>query len=190
MQRGLEGRRVALYVGALDNASGVAVQQALEGAGARVHILSDETAAEDFHGGVYAALVAVANARDTGAPVLQLVREFMASDKPVAALGDAVRLVVEAGGAGGRRMAAASDAAELEGAGATTSSRAIEVDDALITATAAVAPGDFATAVVRAFSERLDDQAVDEMSDLSFPASDPPAVTPTTLGRESGGEAR
>ena len=193
MQRGLEGRRVALYVGSLTNESGVGVQTALERAGARVHVLTSDADGEDFRGGVYAALVAIAGAGARGerAPILQLVRECMASDKPVAALGDGVELIIQAGGAAGRRLAADPDRrANVESAGATLADGASEIDDALVTAASSVGADDFASTVVRVFAERLDERAVDEMSELSFPASDPPAVTPSTLGSDHHGEAR
>jgi len=182
MQRGLEGRRVALYVAALTDPSGVGLQQALERAGARVHVLTDDTGADEFRGGVYAALVATATAASDHAPILQLVREFMASDKPVAAKGEGIDLIVRAGGAAGRRLVAGARRAELESAGATPSDRAIEVDEAVVTAAASVSDEEFAASVVRTFSHRLDESAVDEMSELSFPASDPPAVSPSSAG--------
>src|SRR5205809_920841 len=165
MQRGLDGRRVAVYVGSLTNKAGAGIQQALEQAGARVHVLTDEAQQDDFHGGVYAALVVV-SAASANAPIVQLVREFLASDKPVAAFGDAVPLIVAAGGAAGRKVAAdGGSSADLHAAGATTSDRAIEIDEALITATVRGDPREFAEAIVRQFSERLDERAVDEMSE-------------------------
>jgi len=191
MQRGLEGRRVALYVASMSNAGGVPVQQALEQAGARVHVLTDDTEAEEYRGGVYAALVAIGKPEAERAPILQLVREFMASDKPVAAKGDAIALIVKAGGAAGRRLVAdAARRPDLESAGATTANGPIEIDDALVTASASVSDEEFAAAVVRTFADRLDERAVDEMSDLSFPASDPPAVTPSSLGPDNHEGAR
>lgn len=196
MQRGLDGRRVAVYVGSMKNAAGVGVERALEQAGARVHILADEAQPGDFRGGLYAALVAVGRpTRAEGtARAVQLVREFMATDKPVAIVGDAVELLLASGGAAGRTIASdASRRAMLESAGATAVDTPIHVDDALITAQAAADEPEFASTVVREFSERLDERMVDEMSELSFPASDPPAVSPVTRPvprREDSGEAR
>jgi len=38
---------------------------------------------------------------------------------------------------------------------------------------------------VAEFSDLLEEHALDEMSDLSFPASDPPAGTPASVGTGS-----
>lgn len=192
MQHGLEGRRIALYVGSLSNGGGAGIQQALEAAGARVHVLADDAQPDDFRGGVYAGLVAVSGARENAdSRVVQLVREFMASDKPVAVFGDGVNLLLQAGGAAGRKIACDdSHRAELEGAGATADASPVLVDEALITAQESADPAEFGRTVVREFSERLDDRAVDEMSDLSFPASDPPAVSPSSLGTSGSPDAR
>lgn len=186
MQRGLEGRRIGLYVGSLANTGGTAIQQALEDAGARVHVLADDAQPDDFRGDLYAALVAVSSGESNDARATQLVREFMASDKPVAIFGEALTLLLEAGGSAGRAVAAdAEQGAVLEGAGASLADGPINVDDALITAASSADVQTFANTVVRAFSERLEDRAVDEMSELSFPASDPPAITPAKVGPDA-----
>ena len=92
MLRGLEGRRVAVFASPKDSAEerAAVMTQALERAGARIHLLSESSASDqDYHGAKYAALVLVG---DEGAQfeieprLVQLAREFLASDKPVAAL--------------------------------------------------------------------------------------------------------
>lgn len=160
MLRGLEGRRIALFARG-DRAE---LRSKLEGAGAEVRDLSAGDAAdEDWHSGKYAALV-IGTCRDQGTVhprALQLLREFLVADKPVAVFGDGLRALEEAGGL--------PDDAVLSGQSA---------DDG------------FVDRLVSAFSDRLDEAQVDEMSDQSFPASDPPAITPTSAGPSASPEGR
>lgn len=155
MQRGLEDRRIALLA-AGDRA---VVARALEAEGARVADLHGgmPTRDEDWHGGRYAALVIVdagENVTIKEPRIVQLTREFLVSDKPVCVYGGGVQVLHEAGG--------------------------VE-EDALVVE----AEGDlkkFATRVVRALATQLDESQIDEMSDQSFPASDPPATNPASIG--------
>lgn len=151
MQAGLEGRRIALYSG--PKAEGVrAVVAALEQAGARVHRLSREDPDEAWHGGMYAALVLLGGNESIGSNprLVQLVREFLVSDKPVASM-----------------------SIPLE---------AIQVEESLLTVSGTGDPDAFGKQIVKTFSARLEEHDVDQMSEMSFPASDPPASTPTSTG--------
>jgi putative intracellular protease/amidase len=189
MQRGLDGRRVAVFVSSSENAQQreTVVTRALEQAGARINVLNAAGQRdEDFHGAKYAALVLIGDGTSTDnadARVIQLTREFLASDKPVAVFGSALNLLLEAGGAAGRSLAA--DTAlkpALEAAGATCVDDPIRVDETLITARGNADVNDFASRLVEELSSRLEDRALDEMSEMSFPASDPPATTPGSVG--------
>lgn len=154
MQRGLDGRRLALFDGSGMRARDVV--PALERAGARVQVLKDSDADEQWHGGQYAALVVVGEAGPDfhgDRRLVQLVREFLVSDKPVAVLDVPVD--------------------------------AIQADDTLLALRSHGDARTFADQVVREFSNRLEERDVDEMSELSFPASDPPATTPGSIGRVS-----
>jgi len=180
MLRGLQGRRVGLVAG--NERDAARVSAALESAGASIVRLQAEAADEDWHSGKYAALVLLDTPRKSERTI-QLVREFLAADKPLAARGSAVSIVLESGGAAGRTVAAADDSsAQVRTAGGAVSSTNLHVDGCLITATAQADVDEFARVMVREFAAHLDESAVDEMSDLSFPASDPPAVTPSTAG--------
>ena len=150
MQRGLEGRRIAVFAGA----DGDRLKQALENAGALVVLLSDgrERTDAEWHAGRYAAVVLGSGRDDDLTPkIVQLVREFLLSGKPVVSTGDGLELLRHAGGS---------------------------AEDALV----ANSRADIATESVRMLTDALEDSQVDEMSDMSFPASDPPATTPASIG--------
>lgn len=192
MQRGLESRRVAVFIGPNDDSTAeehaAPVIRALEAAGARIHVLRPGKGDDaDWHGARYAALATVDDGSSafSGDPrLVQLVREFLVSDKPVAALGGGLWALLKAGGAAGRSMAAHGLLRiALEGAGAMCVDEPVHVDEALITARADADVDEFAKSVVREFSNQLEERELDEMSELSFPASDPPAITPATIGR-------
>ena len=188
MQRGLEGRRVALMAtsDAKAQETATAVIAALEAAGAIVQ-QREHADDEEFHGGKYAAVILAGGTdRDfsTDGRLVQLVREFVASDKPVAALGSGLAVVLDAGGAAGRAVVRFDPLkSELEGAGASLISEPMHSDDALFSATSDADPREVASRIVGQLAERFEDRDVDLMSELSFPASDPPAVTPASVGR-------
>jgi putative intracellular protease/amidase len=190
MLRGLEGRRLALFIAADSDVAerrADIVIRALEGAGARIHVLSGADRTDDeFRGGQYAALVLIGDGSSgfsADPRLVQLTREALASDKPVAALDGALSMIMESGGAAGRTLAAHGPlTASLEAVGAKCVDEPVHVDDLLISAQGNADVETFAAVVVRELSNKLEERDVDEMSDLSFPASDPPAVTPSTIG--------
>lgn len=191
-ERGLESRRVAVFIGPDDDPAAeqraAPVIRALEEAGARIHVLkTGKGDNDDWHGARYAALVVVddgSSAFSGDTRLVQLAREFLVSDKPIAAIGGGLWALLKAGGAAGRSVAAHGLLRiALEGAGATCVNEPIHVDEALITARADANLDEFARRVVREFSNQLEERELDEMSELSFPASDPPAITPATIGR-------
>jgi hypothetical protein len=63
-----------------------------------------------------------------------------------------------------------------------TNAEALQLDESLLAVKGADDARGFAREVASVFANRLDERAVDEMSDLSFPASDPPSVSPGTAG--------
>ena len=184
MQAGLQGKKVALV--ATDDASQVSAwRRALEQAGAVVEVLGSHGAAIS-PALDYEALVALGAAGEGPADraraqfpreIVQLVKEMAVSEKPVVALGSAVTLLADADVVRGRRVSAAGAARErLEEAGARLSVDATTNDERLWTGTGSESD---ANRIVGALSAVVTQAAVDQMSDQSFPASDPPPG-PTT----------
>lgn len=190
MQRGLEGRRIAVAVLPDDDSverRAAVVGHRLEQAGALIHLLiPGDGAEEDWQGAKYAALVIVGDGTHSFAHdprLVQLVREFLASEKPVAAFGGGVSVILEAEGAVGRTVAAHGQLkSAVETAGGTGVEDSVYADGSLITARGSTDVEEFASRVVREFSNHLEERELDEMSESSFPASDPPATTPATTG--------
>jgi putative intracellular protease/amidase len=181
MQTGIKGARIAIIGG--DEAE--PVRKALSDAGATVELLSAGSAeGSRWHSATYAALVATSSLQGGEADkALQLVREFLVADKPVAAHGDGVNLLLSSGGLAGRSVAVDDELTPLaSAAGATTSQDAVHVDEAVITSRASTDAAAFAKRVVQHLGRRMEERQVDEMSELSFPASDPPAVSPSSIG--------
>ena len=151
MLRGLEGRRIALYSRG-DNGK---LRTALPSAGAEVQDLATaQMSEEDWHSGKYAALI-IGTCEEGGVVhprALQLLREFLVADKPVAVFGEGVHALEQAG-------ALPEDVAYAE-----------------------AKPDEGFGRLMAAFADRLDEAQVDDMSEQSFPASDPPSITPLSAG--------
>lgn len=193
MQVGLEGKKVALATtpdapkGALHE-----WQHALEGIGAKVeHLGAAGTTMSPAMD--YEALVVVGGAgeraadRATRTPafpdeLVQLARELMMVEKPVAAVGTAVSLLLAADVARGRALAGPEGLREaIEQAGAHWSADEMACDERLLTARSP----DTDTAAVGRLVEMLSGASaqlqMDRMSEQSFPASDPPPG-PSSVG--------
>ncbi len=147
MQRGLEGRRIALF--AAQSPDTAEIRKELIAAGAEISELPGEGSDDRWHSGMYAALVVVAHPDgkiERHPKLAQMIREFLVSEKPVATF--------------------QADAETLQ------------LDESLLAVAGSGDARAFAEEVVAVLSSHLEEQAVDEMSDQSFPASDPPAVNP------------
>lgn len=151
MLRGLEGRRIAVY----SRGDNGLLRSTLTSAGAEVSDLAASGASEeDWHSGKYAALI-IGTCEDGGVVhprALQLLREFLVADKPVAVIGQGVHALEQAG---------------------------VLREDVVY---AEETPEQGFRRLVAAFADRLDEAQVDDMSEQSFPASDPPSVTPLSTG--------
>jgi protease I len=209
MEFGLKGRRVAIL--ATDGVEQVELtepRKALDAAGAVTHVIAPKGGAiqgmnhdekgdqipvdrvlADAHASEYDALLlpgGVANPdrlrMDTNA--VQFVREFMLSEKPVAAICHGPWLLVEADAVGGRRLTSwPSLQTDIRNAGGEWVDSEVQVDHKLVTSRKPADIPAFSAAIVREFSNRMDESKVDELSEQSFPASDPPPG-PSSIGGE------
>jgi protease I len=106
---------------------------------------------------------------------VQFVREFMAADKPVAAICHGAWLLVEADAVAGRKLTSwPSLKTDIENAGGTWIDEAVCVDGDLITSRKPEDIPAFNKRILAEFSAQIVDREVDRMSEQSFPASDPP----------------
>jgi protease I len=211
MEFGLKGHRVAILAAdGVDEAQVNGPRTALADAGALADVVavrsgavtatsggtvSVDRAFDACHAADYEALVipggaAAVDALRRDERALQFVREFMAADKPVAAIGEGVGLLVEADAVAGRSIAASGELAdEVRRAGAQVVDRPLAVDERLITARDAGAdPAALGATILREFANRVDEARVDELSAQSFPASDPPPG-PVAVGGEGASTA-
>jgi protease I len=207
MEFGLRGRKIAVLAG-----NGLAkgeLEQALKGietAGADLFLVGgcdadasglklrtasfDSAAPENFAalvlaGGNCSALAG--NQRATA-----LVRTMMESDKPVAVIGRGAEILVAADAVSGRTVAAdASLRDAIEKAGGTWVDKSIQVDQKLISTTGGTSLAAFAKRLSTEIANKLDSTKVDQLSQQSFPASDPPPG-PVSIGvtRKFGDETR
>lgn len=205
MDHGLKGRHVAiLSAEGVDGSQVAGLRSALTGAGAVTDVLGvrsgtlnaqandslvvdrtlDECHTADFDALVITGGKNAIDALRTQPKAVQFVREFMAADKPVAAVAEGIALLAAADAATGRTVAAdARLADELRRAGAEIVDADVHVDDKLITARDGGDLEALNTAVLREFADRVDEARADQLSEQSFPASDPPPG-PVAVGGE------
>jgi protease I len=210
MEQGLKGKRVAILAG--DDVEGRELsepREALEAAGATTKVVSPKPGPLRAKGGEqievdctldackaseFDALLlpggrgATALAKEQGA--VQLVREFMLADKPVAAICHGAALLVAADAVAGRKLTSAPDLQKtVVDAGGEWDDTPVKIDDRLITSRGPNDLPHFTRAIVKEFANRLDEARVDQMSEQSFPASDPPPG-PSAIGGAGAAESR
>ena len=209
MERGLTGRKVAIL--ATDGVEQVELEQprrALDEAGAVTHLISpkqdsiqamnhDEKGSRipvdrtlgDVRASEYDALllpggVANPDRLRTDANAVQFVREFMLSDRPVAAICHGAWMLVEAGAVAGRTLTSwPSLATDIRNAGGEWVDETVRIDDKLITSRKPEDLPRFCAAIVKEFARSFEDARVDSVGEQSFPASDPPPG-PSAIGGE------
>ena len=199
MAADLTGRKVAiLATDGVEQVELTAPWQALKEARAEVSLVSlkpgkiqgfiHEEKADTFE---VNSVVADVSARDFDALVLpgglrsteglrangdavQLVRSFMEADKPVAAICQAPRLLVEAGAVEGRTLTSDPELAdEIRDAGGSWVDKQAEVDQKLLTSRRQEDLPAFCGNLVAMLANAIDERRLDKMIEQSFPASDP-----------------
>ena len=159
------------------------VRTRLEAAGDSVGLVPSEVSFEAAHPSTFAGLVLLDSAPDAGGPkAVQVVREFMVADRPVAAIGKGVSLLVAADAVVGRSIAAPPELQDdVTDLGGILAASPIQTDDKLITARSTKDLHVFLDRVARAFTAQAEERQLDQVSEQSFPASDPPPG-PGTIG--------
>lgn len=209
MEFGLKGRKVAiLATDGVEQVELVEPRKALDAAGAVTHLIAPKEGTiqgvnhdekgdaltvdrvlSQVHASEYDALllpggVANPDALRLDAAAVQFVREFMLADKPVAAICHGPWLLVEAAAVSGRTLTSwPSLKTDIRNAGGQWVDQPVAVDDRLITSRKPSDIPAFTAAIVKEFANRLDEARADEMSEQSFPASDPPPG-PSAIGGE------
>jgi protease I len=200
MPRALEGKRVAiLATDGVEQVELVDVRKALDEAGAETVLVSpkaDSIQAFSHHekGSRIPVDMILADAKPTEFAALylpggvanpdalrmdkkavQLVREFMAADKPVAAICHGAWLLVEADAVAGRKLTSwPSLKTDIENAGGEWVDEPVCVDGDLITSRKPEDIPAFTKRLLAEFSSQISEREVDRTSEQSFPASDPP----------------
>jgi protease I len=196
----LEGKRVAIIAtDGVEQIELVEVRKALDDAGAETVLVSpkadsiqafrhhekadrfpvDMTLA-DAHPADFSALYlpgggASADALRTEQKAVQFTREFMAADKPVAAICHGPLLLIEAEAVAGRKLASSpSLKTDIQNAGGEWVDQPVVVDGDLITSRKPEDIPAFSKRILAEFSSQITEREVDRTSEQSFPASDPP----------------
>lgn len=118
------------------------------------------------------------------AKAVALVRAFLESDKPVAAICHGPWLLVEADAVRGRTLTSwPSLQTDIRNAGGSWVDRPVAVDQKLITSRKPEDLPAFCARIVRDFSTAIVEDRLDKVVEQSFPASDPPPG-PIAIGHE------
>ena len=215
MKLGLTGRRIAIL--ATDGVEQVELEvprKALDEAGAITHLIApDEGSIQAMNHDEKGARIPVdrilADARPSEYDALLLpgglanpdrlrgderavhfVREFMLSEKPVAAICHAAWMLVEANAVAGRTLTSwPSLQTDIRNAGGDWVDEPVRVDERLITSRKPADLPAFCAAIVKEFGSAIEvEERLGLVGEQSFPASDPPPG-PTAIGGEGAAKS-
>jgi protease I len=209
MELGLKGKKVAIIAtDGVEQVELVEPRKALDAAGAETHLIAPkkgeiqgfkhhekgetfpvdrvlgDVRASDYEALLLPGGVISGDALRLEQKAVQFVREMMLADKPVAVICHGGWLLVEAGAVAGRTMTSwPTLKTDIQNAGGSWVDEVVHVDDKLISSRK---PDDipfFNKRMVQEFGNRIDEARVDQLSESSFPASDPPPG-PSAVGGE------
>jgi protease I len=152
-----------------------AMQHSEKGEKVAVDLTVDQANSGDFAALVLPGGVANPDRLRTNPKAVQFVREFMVNDKPVAAICHGPWMLVEAGAVAGRTLTSwPSLKTDIINAGGSWVDCPVQVDGRLVTSRKPADLPQFNERMIREFANQIDQRRVDQTSEQSFPASDPP----------------
>ena len=209
MELGLRGKRVAiLATDGVEQVELVEPRKALDAAGAETVLIAphdgeiqafnhhdkgdrfpvertlDGARASEFAALLLPGGVINADALRGEKKAVQFAREMMLSDKPVAVICHGAWLLVEADAVAARTLTSwPTLQTDIRNAGGEWVDEPVHVDDKLVTSRKPADIPQFVERLVAEFSNQIHESRVDQLSEASFPASDPPPG-PLALGGE------
>ena len=120
---------------------------------------------------------------------VELVRDFIEADKPVAAICHGPWVLIEADAVRGRTLTSwPSLRTDIRNAGGTWVDKQVQVDQKLITSRNPDDLPAFCTRIVTDFASSIREDRIDSLVEQTFPASDPPPG-PAAIGHDRSGSS-
>jgi protease I len=214
MPSGLRGKKIAIIAtDGVEQIELVSPREALDAAGATTHLIAPrrgeiqafnglekgdrfpvDRSLEEVRASEYSALylpggVINADTLRLEPKAVQFAREMMLSDKPVAVICHGPWLLVEADAVGGRTLTSwPSLRTDINNAGGHWVDEVVHVDEKLISSRKPADLPHFNKRIAREFGNRMEEVQQDQMSEASFPASDPPPGPVSLGGRRVDGD--